>query len=190
MTPILKKQLTILSGAAVLFGALVWNVGPLNAQAQGGVAGDISGGLFSVFFRARENAFRARCQSNLKQISLGFLMYSQDYDEKLPPAKPWIDVLQPYIKSEEIFKCPSFTTPKNNFGYAYNSKLSGKEEKAVSDFSRTVSFYETIVLKRNAYFQGENRAARHLDGANYAFADGHIKWFKKDSTFPSFKLKN
>jgi len=40
--------------------------------------------LFPVFARARENARRSSCQSNLKQIGLGILQYTQDYDEKLP----------------------------------------------------------------------------------------------------------
>src|SRR5438093_3030967 len=36
--------------------------------------------LFPVFARARENARRASCQSNLKQIGLGMEQYKQDYD--------------------------------------------------------------------------------------------------------------
>src|SRR5689334_5202516 len=40
--------------------------------------------LFPVFARARENARRASCQSNLKQIGLGIMMYTQDYDETFP----------------------------------------------------------------------------------------------------------
>lgn len=42
--------------------------------------------LFPVFGRARENARRSSCQSNVKQIGLGLLQYSQDYDEKLVRA--------------------------------------------------------------------------------------------------------
>jgi len=42
--------------------------------------------LFPVFARARENARRASCMSNLKQIGLGFMMYVQDYDERFPMA--------------------------------------------------------------------------------------------------------
>ena len=42
--------------------------------------------LFPVFARARENARRAACQSNLKQISLGIIQYAQDYDERLPTS--------------------------------------------------------------------------------------------------------
>jgi len=40
--------------------------------------------LFPVFARARENARRANCMSNLKQLALGMMMYTQDYDEKFP----------------------------------------------------------------------------------------------------------
>src|SRR5476649_2802466 len=40
--------------------------------------------LFPVFARARENARRASCQSNLKQIGLGITQYCQDYDERMP----------------------------------------------------------------------------------------------------------
>ena len=39
--------------------------------------------LFPVFARARENARRASCQSNLKQIGLSAQMYAQDYDEMM-----------------------------------------------------------------------------------------------------------
>jgi prepilin-type N-terminal cleavage/methylation domain-containing protein/prepilin-type processing-associated H-X9-DG protein len=40
--------------------------------------------LFPVFAQAREAARKASCLSNLRQIGMGFLMYSQDYDEKFP----------------------------------------------------------------------------------------------------------
>jgi len=71
--------------------------------------------LFPVFGRARENARRSSCQSNLKQIGLGITQYTQDYDETMPregtgaaqPAPVWMDVLQPYLKSAQIFNCPS-----------------------------------------------------------------------------------
>src|SRR5690606_14073104 len=42
--------------------------------------------LFPVFARARENARRTSCLSNLKQIGLGVMQYVQDYDEMYPRA--------------------------------------------------------------------------------------------------------
>lgn len=47
--------------------------------------------LFPVFARARENARRSSCASNLKQIGLGLLQYTQDYDERLPMVDPYDD---------------------------------------------------------------------------------------------------
>ncbi len=79
--------------------------------------------LFPVFGRARENARRSSCMSNIKQIGLGFKQYTQDYDEKYPIAiassdatfdasdQGWAQILQPYIKSTQIFQCPSETNP-------------------------------------------------------------------------------
>lgn len=40
--------------------------------------------LFPVFAQAREQARRSTCLSNLKQIGLGMLMYTNDYDDTLP----------------------------------------------------------------------------------------------------------
>jgi prepilin-type N-terminal cleavage/methylation domain-containing protein/prepilin-type processing-associated H-X9-DG protein len=77
--------------------------------------------LFPVFGRARENARRSSCQSNLKQIGLGIIQYSQDYDEMQPRTYfkstgfsnseqyKWMDAIYPYVKSEQIFDCPSET---------------------------------------------------------------------------------
>jgi prepilin-type N-terminal cleavage/methylation domain-containing protein/prepilin-type processing-associated H-X9-DG protein len=74
--------------------------------------------LFPVFGRARENARRSSCSSNMKQIGLGLMQYTQDYDEKMPPRFViladdtrinWENMLQPYIKSYQLFQCPSNT---------------------------------------------------------------------------------
>ncbi len=72
--------------------------------------------LFPVFARARENARRSSCQSNLKQIGLGLLQYAQDYDEKMDngcadSGRTWAGAAYPYLKSAQIFRCPSDTTP-------------------------------------------------------------------------------
>ena len=74
--------------------------------------------LFPVFARARENARRASCQSNLKQAGLAFMQYSQDYDEKMPitygGATGWDTSIAPYLgikvgtdKAPLLLSCPS-----------------------------------------------------------------------------------
>jgi prepilin-type N-terminal cleavage/methylation domain-containing protein/prepilin-type processing-associated H-X9-DG protein len=72
--------------------------------------------LFPVFGRARENARRSSCQSNLKQIGLGVMQYSQDFDNYLPATqtnlnKTWPTLIDPYIKSRQLYICPSAERP-------------------------------------------------------------------------------
>ncbi len=133
-----------------------------------------------VFIKTREKERRSGCQSNLKQQMLGLLQYSQDYDEKLPSARRWIDVLQPYVKSEEIFICPSLQAAgvRGN-GYAFNQYLSQKPQSLIYDMTSTVAIYETSNPRRNWFGPGTGRAYRHEGGSNIAFADGHVKWFLK-----------
>lgn len=80
--------------------------------------------LFPVFATAREKARQTSCLSNIKQILLGALQYQQDYDEKFHRIKSGLavkdtnpggtdqafgaeDALNPYIKSTQLWKCPS-----------------------------------------------------------------------------------
>ncbi len=69
--------------------------------------------LFPVFARARENARKTSCISNLKQIGLGTIMYAQDYDDAVPRGfYTWQVPLMPYIKSGQVFSCPSSSAPQ------------------------------------------------------------------------------
>ncbi len=77
--------------------------------------------LFPVFAQAREKARAASCLSNIKQLSLGAVMYKQDYDERPVPAWAgyatdqwnvtarvwWAGLLFPYTKNYNIYICPS-----------------------------------------------------------------------------------
>jgi prepilin-type N-terminal cleavage/methylation domain-containing protein len=89
--------------------------------------------LFPVFAQAREKARAISCLSNTKQIGTGLMMYTQDYDESYPlfaqycyrvsnPLNPndpnhpngvremWQNRIYPYLKSWQIYSCPSDTT--------------------------------------------------------------------------------
>jgi type II secretory pathway pseudopilin PulG len=74
--------------------------------------------LFPVFAQAREKARQTACLSNLKQVGLAALMYSEDYDENMVHTelggdvsdaneRYWGDMLQPYTKNWQILVCPS-----------------------------------------------------------------------------------
>ena len=85
--------------------------------------------LFPVFAQAREKARQASCLSNIKQLTLGWVMYSQDYDETFPQwrwgdnystswgdkatVSPnnattlWYYAIYPYVKNSKVYSCPS-----------------------------------------------------------------------------------
>ncbi|HEY3282880.1 MAG TPA: prepilin-type N-terminal cleavage/methylation domain-containing protein [Armatimonadota bacterium] len=81
--------------------------------------------LFPVFASARERGRSASCLSNLRQVLQAMKMYSQNEEGlECPPYKYtnnrtrlywWQDLLQPYYKSRETFKCPTDSEP-----YTYN----------------------------------------------------------------------
>ena len=77
--------------------------------------------LFPVFSKVREKARQTSCASNEKQIALGQLQYTQDYDEQLCPAidsakYTWVDNTQPYIKSKGVMVCPDDSAPYTTAG--------------------------------------------------------------------------
>ncbi len=84
--------------------------------------------LFPVFAKAREKARQSSCSSNVKQASLAFMQYAQDYDERMCPryynngtGYNWVpDLLMPYVKNTQVFKCPSVTASANQYPYGYN----------------------------------------------------------------------
>ena len=60
--------------------------------------------------------------SNLKQLGLAMIQYTQDYDEMMPPMKDAATAkkaLYPYVKSDDVF-----LSPKTHQPYLPNTSLS------------------------------------------------------------------
>lgn len=194
--------------------------------------------LFPAFARARENARRTSCLSNFKQIGLGFMQYTQDHDEKYPnnwdktavqtdTSMPgykyividgsgtpsgryptWMDFIFPYVKSVQLFDCPSIPVANRDrpsYGYSgcfggrnkpsYDNRLSDTVPISLAAVTRPAEVY--LVFEYNSYYAhfagpvdvgtrarsttvASNLAiAPHLDGGSAAFADGHVKWMPR-----------
>lgn len=101
--------------------------------------------LFPVFAQAREKARQTACLSNHKQLGLATMSYAQDYDEMMPivggAEEPftvlegrknsrgdqyngWSLVIQPYVKSRDLFLCPSM--PRTFVGNGTCAKYNGR----------------------------------------------------------------
>jgi len=182
--------------------------------------------LFPVFARAREQARKTSCTSNMKQITTAMLMYTQDYDERFPDNKgtcahgpfdswnqapgqgiddfhmqaQWYAVLvSPYIKSVQLFRCPSAPdgTYKDWFsggaspallralgfnGVDYEWKLANA---VAARCGRGLAAYNFPVNRMllieqwmigsphdgNQYWAGDKRSSN-----NVSFVDGHVKY--------------
>ena len=124
--------------------------------------------LFPVFARARENARRASCMSNMKQLGLAFLQYTQDYDERLPPPAPtstqsfqgWAGRIYPYVKSTQVFVCPSDTPPVNVLG----TRISYMANANTVQFSAENGAPSGLLAK----FTAPARTVLILEGIGYA----------------------
>ncbi len=210
--------------------------------------------LFPVFARARENARRSSCSSNLKQIGLGIFQYIQDYDEKYPMGfadlnnsqgldaadQGWAQMMQPYLKSVQIFQCPSETNAgpnqaninqgnvANYSDYWMNYRLQAQSQALLDASAVTVMFgdgqggtatatkgtpaysvqyltsipmntsvatnpsstntdiYNSAASASTDIYDSSSGTAsgqggrRHLEGINFAFADGHVKWLRPE----------
>jgi prepilin-type N-terminal cleavage/methylation domain-containing protein len=94
--------------------------------------------LFPVFAQAKAAAKKTTCISNVKQLSLGLIMYAADNDDyymkringtNTAGVEHWWDYVRPYVKNEQIHKCPDYVPAANRptalhgYGYGLNTHV-------------------------------------------------------------------
>jgi prepilin-type N-terminal cleavage/methylation domain-containing protein/prepilin-type processing-associated H-X9-DG protein len=184
--------------------------------------------LFPVFARARENARRSSCANNLKQLGLGVLQYTQDYDEAYPPpcsgpgqcdtggaAGSWAQRIYPYVKSVQLYACPSNTAsktlregavlsfpaiPRGYGGSAHIFGWNGDKSLSISDVktpAAKIMICETGNITQCVHAHADWQAgtlfrdrgwAGHLGTMNFTFADGHVKALRPTQTMATINM--
>ena len=149
--------------------------------------------LFPVFSHPYLVSPRSNCQSNLKQIGLGFWQYTEDYDDRFPAVAAsggWAMAAQPYIKSWQIFHCPSANSggAERITDYFTNSRLACTKRENIEDpgisilagdgMARQLPNSSLSQLPAKWRADKASPAWRHIKMANYLFADGHVKSIK------------
>jgi len=167
--------------------------------------------LFPVFSRAREKARQSNCLSNVKQLSLGILMYADDYDERIPLQSytagssvtwpgggtstyvRWHLLIHPYIKNIQLFNCPSSLTKwDGNYTQAMNYGINTYLPYNQVSLAQIEEPAETLLLAdavgtssyriHPTWNSGYHIDPRHNGGANAGLCDGHAKWYQCSET--------
>ena len=141
--------------------------------------------LVPAFGRAREAGRATACLSNLRQIGVGFQLYVQDNNNRLPVMRdksptstnefPSPDVvLSNHLSNVNVLRCPSdkelFT--KTRSSYSWNSLLNNQD----ADHLRVLSLHFDPHQIPLMFDKEKFHIARGPTKAqNFLYADGHIK---------------
>lgn len=107
--------------------------------------------LFPVFAQAKIAAKRTASMSNLKRCGIASIMYSADWDDRLPQADRWIDLTVDYAKDESIYHAITMDEPPvQNYGYAFREELSKRNSFEIVDIDSTAMIFDSTVGGRNA----------------------------------------
>jgi len=128
----------------------------------------------------------------------GVCMYGHNHTAAAPGAindyQGWANHLVPYVRNVQIFRCPSrrpgtcvddttYAYTNNAYGFNYDGCV-GRPMADIPEPAETMIFQDmqdTFVISSTNYRttclnQMGTGLARHNEGANVAFADGHVKW--------------
>ena len=151
--------------------------------------------LFPVFARARENARRSSCQSNLRQLHVALRQYAADYDGQLPVTE-CATSLKAYTKRSSTFRCPSKGSRTGASDYFFNARFLKKKLGDIPSPQTLVLMGDgndgaPLTQLPSAWPTDEYSPAwRHMNGANYGFADGHVKWLEPGRVAPDLRMVN
>jgi len=159
--------------------------------------------LLPALANARAKAQQISCLSQIKQINLAFVMYTQDNAERWPSMywsgtrwEPypiyWGGEVASYVNDAKMFLCPSKSDTVCS--YIYNIYLQGRQNSTITNPTNLVTVADStgngwwgIDGDTMVRFGDVNCRIKdvHNGGANFGFVDGHAEWQKNYTWKPS-----
>lgn len=163
----------------------------------------LAGMLLPALARAREEARKASCKNNLKNIGLLCKMYAQDYGDMWPngdEARGSSESYRNYYKdlfdssvadNPDTFLCPSSSTARpSTLGTGYDMDST---DYAYHTFKWSDSDLATTSVAADAW-EGDTAPGdddnSHSAGSNSLWGDGHIEWLNKEYVGDTDKLEH
>ena len=120
-------------------------------------------------------AKRTVCLKNVKLVCTAIAIYEADYDDHVPLAKKWMDLVKPYTKNEAFYHCTEVGTKA--YGYALSSAAAGKNVEKIANPATEVLLFDSTVLTRSAVstLKSLPKPGRHEGKNNIGYIDTHAK---------------
>ncbi len=118
---------------------------------------------------------RADCFLSMHKLSGAAMMYTRDWDGLGPRGINWVDAIFQYHSDPKALRCPA---SDQDYGYGLNIVVAGKPFEQLPEPGYLVLLFESDGGCNCCGGAGQLvREPRHMGGNNFAFADGHVKWF-------------
>lgn len=111
--------------------------------------------------------------SNVKQICNALLIYTQDWDDRLPPADRWERAI-PTDKSPYLLLCPSSRRDVAH-SYVLNARLAGKPTGDFTHPELLPMIYESSLNVPNPCDRGASFILAHEGVGVVGYLDGHVR---------------
>ena len=183
------------------------------------IIGVLAGLLLPALQKAREKAKASACMSNMKQIYLAFVMYSDDWDDIMPECYNnkfgWSWQIAPYLTSEVVRGCPAlpqYTWDDEEVNYTYKmnyyagSRLTTALRTVVKKSDFKYPAYRIVLVDgwklpwwdsygyQYTMEPGNNQyrtnETMHSNGANYLMAGGNVRSVKASKEWLEWEKNN
>ncbi len=144
--------------------------------------------LLPALSAARERARRTTCMNNLRQFSLAYEMYAEDYFEKFP-ADPKdglykkdapFAIYPTYIKTAKTFWCPSSLNRNNLAPKTIDNTNWYKSYSFVFGLTTGNDCSAPVpVISDNGVYKSGQSFGNHKYGINVLYLDGSVKWINE-----------